>query len=134
MHEPDMARQAMRTALDHLRRDGSMPWHLRSGAGANESRLAVCDWGGALLALDAVHPDDAFVNDACAVLARHARWITTERMNATGLIEVARGEVAFDDADRWGNSTRLCGLDAAVSAYGLFVALGRLASRAPSGG
>ena len=134
MHEPHMARQAVRTALDHVRSDGSMPWHLRSGGDANEGRCAVSDWGGALLALDAVHPDDAFVNDACVALARHARWIITERTNATDLIEVARGEVAFNDADRWGNSSRLCAVDAAVSAYGLFVALGRLASRAQSAG
>jgi hypothetical protein len=134
LHDPDVARQAMRTALDHVRSDGKIPWHLRTGAEANEERWAVSDWGDALLALDTVHPDDAFLKDVYVTLARHARWIIAERMNATGLVEVARGEVAFDDADRWGNSSRLCGVDAAVSAYGLLVALGRLATRSRSGG
>ena len=83
-----------------------------------------------MLALDAVHPDDVFVREAYSALARHARWIMRDRTNGTGLVEIARGEVAFDDPDRWRKNSRLCAVDAAVSTYALLVALGRLALRA----
>lgn len=130
MHQPEAARQAVRTALGQVREDGSMPSELRAAGPPAGAPNALCDWGGALLALDAAHPDDAFASEAYGVLARHARWIAQERTTATGLIEVMRGEVAFDDADRWRSTGRLCAVDAAVSTYGLFVALGRLALRA----
>jgi hypothetical protein len=132
MRDPESAHQAVRAVLAHLREDGSIPSQLR-GAGTREAaRNALSDWGGALLALDAAHPDDAFVSEAYRPLARHARWIVKERTSAAGLIEVMRSEVAFDDPDRWAKSSRLCAVDAAVSTYGLFVALGRLALRAQS--
>jgi hypothetical protein len=130
MREPDTARQAVRAVLAQVREDGSIPSQLRAPAAPEEAPNALSDWGGALLALEAAHPDDGFVGEAYRALARHARWIMTERTSATGLIEVMRGEVAFDDPDRWRKSTRLCAVDAAVSTYALFVALGRLALRA----
>lgn len=132
MRDPKSAHQAVRAVLARVREDGSIPSQLRGAATPDESSNALSDWGGALLALDAAHPDDAFVNEAYGALARHARWIITKRTSATGLIEVMRGEVAFDDPDRWRKSSRLCAVDAAVSTYGLFVALGRLALRAQS--
>ena len=132
MRDPESARQAVRTVLAHVREDGSIPSQLRGAATLEEAHNALSDWGGALLALDAAHPDDAFVGEAYGALARHARWIIKERTSATGLIEVMRSEVAFDDPDRWRKSSRLCAVDAAVSTYGLFVALGRLALRARS--
>jgi hypothetical protein len=130
MHEPDVAHQAVRTALAHVREDGSIPWQMRGPSGSQVAANALSDWGGALLALDAAHPDDAFVIDTYQMLARHARWIMTERTNITGLIEASPGEVAFDSPDRWPKGGRLCAVDAAVSTYGLFIALGRLALRA----
>ena len=129
MREPDMARQATRAALARIRDDGSLPSQLR-GARSAAAANALSDWGGALLALDAAHPDDAFLVEAYGTLARHARWILTERLSATGLIEVMRGETAFEDPDRWRKNNRLCAVDAAVSTYALLVALGRLALRA----
>jgi hypothetical protein len=130
MCEPETARQAVRAVLARVREDGSIPSQLRAPAAPEEAPNALSDWGGALLALEAAHPDDGFVGEAYRALARHARWIMRERTSATGLIEVMRGEVAFDDPDRWRKSTRLCAVDAAVSTYALFVALGRLALRA----
>jgi len=124
--EPDAAREAFRAALAKLREDGSMPADLRGTDPSSE----VSDWGGALLALDAVHPDDAFLTETYEGLSRHARWMLRERTGATGLTEVLRGEVAFDDPDRWQHGDRVCGVDAAVWTYGLLVALGRLALRA----
>lgn len=131
MREPDFARQTVRAVLAHIRDDGTIPWQLR-GRSPPPTPNALTDWGGAVLALDAAHPDDAFASEAYAALARHARWIITERTTGSGLIEIMRGEVAFDDSDRWRKLSRLCAVDAAVSAYGLFVALGRLALRARS--
>jgi glycogen debranching enzyme len=130
MREPETARQAVRTVLAHVREDGSIPSQLRGPSPPEDVPNALSDWGGALLALDAAHPDDEFATEAYGTLARHARWIMKERTNATGLIEVLRGEVAFDDADRWRNTRRLCAVDASVSSYALFLALGRLALRA----
>lgn len=131
MRDPDVARRAVRTVLAAVREDGSIPWQLR-GARTPATSNALTDWGGAVLALDAVHPDDGFVRNAYGVLARHARWIFRERTTNVGLIEVMRGEVAFDDRDRWRKQGSVCAVDAAVAAYGLFVALGRLALRAQS--
>jgi hypothetical protein len=130
MRDPERARQAVRSVLAHVRDDGSMPAQLQGAAAPELASNALSDWGGALLALDAAHPDDVFVTEAYRALARHARWIIKERTNAGGLIEVMRGEVAFDDPDRWRKTSRLCAVDAAVSTYGLFVALRRLALRA----
>ena len=129
MRDPAAARQSLRTVLGSVREDGTIPSQLR-GVAAPAAANALSDWGGAVLALDAVHPDGAFLRDAYGALARHARWITRERTNGTGLVEIARGEVAFDDPDRWRKNNRLCAVDAAVSTYGLLLALGRLALRA----
>ena len=131
MREPDIARTAVREVLASIRDDGSIPSQLR-GARPPAAANAFTDWGGAVLALDAAHPDDGFVAEAYGALARHARWILNERAGGTGLIEVMRGEVAFDDPDRWRKNSRLCGVDAAVSTYALLIALGRLALRAQS--
>jgi hypothetical protein len=132
MHEPASARQALRAVLERLRGDGTIPSYIAGDAASDGSPNAFSDWGGALLALDAVHPDDAFIAEMYAPLARHARWIARERTNAMGLVEVMRGEVAFDDTERWLAGDRVCAVDAAVSTYGLFIALARLAPRARS--
>jgi hypothetical protein len=129
MREPEPARQALRAALERVRPDGSVPLHLGGGA-PEKSSNTLSDWGGALLALDACHSDGAFLAEMYVPLARHARWIARERTNGIGLIEVMRGEVAFDDAQRWSRGGRVCGVDAAESTYRLFVALERLAERA----
>ena len=131
MREPDMARGTVHEALARVRDDGSVPSQLR-GAETPRAANAFADWGGALLALDAAHPDDPFIAEAYEALARHARWILRDRASETGLVEILRGEVAFDDPDRWRKNSRLCGVDAAVSTYALLIALGRLALRAQS--
>jgi hypothetical protein len=130
MREPETARGALRAALERVRDDGSLPFHIAGAVAAEKSLNSLGDWGGALLALDAVHPDDAFIAEMYPALAQHARWIASERTNVTGLVEVMRGEVAFDDARRWRTGDRLCAVDASVSTYVLFGALARLAVRA----
>ena len=129
MREPDRARESIRSVFGRVRADGSIPAAL-TGDDATEPANAISDWGGSLLALDAAHPDDAFVGEAYDALARHARWLLDARTTKSGLIAARRGEVAFDDRERWQNRDRVCAVDAAVAAYGVFVALGRLALRA----
>jgi hypothetical protein len=130
MRERETACGALRTVVERVRDDGSLPLHIDGAGSAEQSRNSLCDVGGALIALDASHPDDAFVAELYPSLARHARWIASERTSATGLVEVMRGEVAFDDAERWQTGDRLCAVDAAASTYALFLALARVASRA----
>jgi hypothetical protein len=130
MHDPRPARNAMRSICDHVRADGTVPVMLEPPGDAADTPLAVGDWGGALLALDAVHPDDPFLQHAYGALARHARWLLDHRTRPSGLIAVKAGEVAYDDRERWGAREEIAGVDAAVAAYGLFVALGRSALRA----
>jgi hypothetical protein len=130
MHEPEFARETLRAVFTHARDDGSIPAQLRGAAAPDVATNTLSDWGGALLALDAAHPDDDFVREAYRGFVRHVRWILKERTNPTGLVEALRGEVAFDDPDRWPESNRICAIDATVSTYGLLLALGRLALRA----
>ena len=134
MRDPDAARCALRAVVERIRSDGSLPFCIAGGSAVERSANSLSDWGGALLALDAVHPDDAFIAEMYPPLARHARWIARERTNATGLVMVSRGEVAFDDAQRWPSENRLCAVDAALSTYRLFEALARMAPRAGASG
>ena len=133
MRDPDRAREYMRSVFARVRADGSIPAGLIDHE-TTEGPSVISDWGGSLLALDATHPDDAFATEAYEALAPHARWLLDTRTSKSGLIEVRRGEVAFDDRERWQNRGRVCAVDAAVAAYGVFVALARLALRARRAG
>ncbi|MGQ0713362.1 MAG: MGH1-like glycoside hydrolase domain-containing protein [Gemmatimonadaceae bacterium] len=128
MRDPERARAVLRAVFARARDDGSLP--VVFGDRGEATGSAISDWGGAVLALDALHSDGAFVAESYDALARYARWILDTRTAASGLPEAARAEVAFDDRERWQARERLCAVDAAVAAYGLFVALGRLALRA----
>jgi hypothetical protein len=102
------------------------------------------DWGGALLALDAVHPSDAFLRETLPALERYGDWLATTRdSEGSGLIDVtdqyetgqefmSRYQAVDPDADRygWENRIRLKGIDVTVYAYVLFRTLAALASRA----
>jgi hypothetical protein len=129
MREADRARDIMRSVFARVRTDGSIPAVL-THEDTSDASSVISDWGGSLLALDAAHPDDAFVAEAYDALARYARWLLETRTTRAGLIQARRGEVAFDDRERWQSRDRVCAVDAAVAAYGVFVALGRLALRA----
>jgi hypothetical protein len=76
--DPEWARGVFRTCFDHQRPDGSL--HGRVYADHLESTDSYhADWGGAVLALDAVHPDAEFRRDAYAALTRYADWLLRER-------------------------------------------------------
>lgn len=130
LNTPTAAQGALRTLLDHVRADGSIPVQLEPPAAGDRESTAIGDWGTALLALDAAHPDDRFLRDAYDGLAKHARWLLGRRATSRGLVRVRLGDVAYADAARWAGRDELAGLDAAVAGYGILVALGRLALRA----
>ncbi len=140
--DPEWARGVLRTFLAHQRPDGG--FHGRIYANHLEGTdFYHADWGGALLALDAVHPSDAFLREAVPALARYAEWLVTTRdPRNSGLIDVldqfetgqeymSRYQAVDGDADRlgWENRIRLQGVDVSVYAYRLFQALAGLASR-----
>ncbi|HEU4641743.1 MAG TPA: hypothetical protein VFS44_04750 [Gemmatimonadaceae bacterium] len=138
LRDPEHARGVLRTFLEHQQPDGAIPAripfdHLR------ETGVQQADWGGALQALDAVWPDDAFLREIYPGLARYAEWLARTRdPRAAGLIAVQdasevgqEGWPRFHDAERVaGTPALLAGADAAAWAYGVFRALERLAPRA----
>jgi hypothetical protein len=140
--DPEWARGVLRTFLAHQRSDGSLPGRVYANhlEGAD---FYHADWGGALLALDAVHPDDAFLKEVLPALARYAHWLQAARdPQGSGLFDVvdqyetgqeymSRYQAVDPQADRygWENRIRLKGVDATVYAYRLFRALAVLGPR-----
>ncbi len=141
--DPEWARGVLRTFLAHQRPDGSLPASVHAGP-LEGTDACHADWGGALLALDAVHPSDAFLREAVPVLERYAEWLRSAcDREGSGLTDVvdrdetgqAAGSrfLAVDpDADRGAGEgrLRLKGVDATTYAYRLFRVLARLAPRA----
>lgn len=138
--DPDWARGVFRTCFDHQRADGSL--HGRVYADHLEGTdFYHADWGGAVLALDAVHPDAGFRRDAYAALARYAEWLLRTRdPDGVGMIDVrnqfetgqeymSRYQAVDPAADRvgWAGRFRLQGIDVTVYAYRLLRALESLA-------
>jgi hypothetical protein len=138
--DPEWARGVFRTCFDHQRPDGSL--HGRVYADHLESTdFYHADWGGAVLALDAVHPDATFRRDAYAALTRYADWLLRERdPDGVGMIDVrnqfetgqeymSRYQAVDATADRvgWAGRFRLQGIDVTVYGYRLLRALESLA-------
>lgn len=146
LRDPLHARGVLRTIFDHQKPDGALHGrvyvnHLQG------TDFYHANWGDALLALDDVHPDDAFVAELYPRLARHADWLVTTRdADGTGMIDVvdqyetgqeymSRYQVVDDRADAygWENRIRLKGIDVTVYAYALLRCLARIAERAGAG-
>jgi hypothetical protein len=139
--DPTWARGVVRTFLEHQRPDGSFHGriyadHLRS------TDFYHADWGGALLALDAVHPDRDFRAEVYPGLSRYAEWLLgTRDVEGSGMLDVvdqfetgqeymSRYQAVDPDADRlgWQNRIRLKGVDVTVYGYRLFRTLEELAT------
>jgi len=140
--DPAWARGTLRTFLAHQNPDGSLPGrvfvdHLR------RSDFYHADWGGAVEALQAVHPDAAFEAEVYPGLVRYAEWLLRTRdADHTGMIDVvnqyetgqefmSRYQAVDPEADRagWESRMRLKGVDVTVYGYRLLRALERLAGR-----
>jgi hypothetical protein len=141
--DPEWARGVLRTFLEHQKPDGSL--HGRIYVDHLEGTdFYHADWGGALLALDAVHPSDAYLKEVLPGLARYGEWLLLTRdPEGRGLFDVvdqfetgqeymSRYQAVDVDADRygWENRLRLKGVDVTVYAYALFRALAELGPRA----
>ncbi len=140
--DPEWARGVLRTFVAHQLPDGAFPGRVHANH-LEATGFYHADWGGALLALDAVHPSDAFLKEVLPALEGYAEWLAAARdADQSGLIDIAdpaeAGQeflsryLAVDpDADRrgWDGRARLKGIDATVYAYRLYQALGRLGGR-----
>jgi len=141
-HDPELARGVLRTFVAAQRMDGSYPGRVYANhlEGAD---FYHADWGGALLALDAVHPSDAFLREVLPSLERYAEWLIATRdaqglhlydvvdQYETGQEFMSRYLAVDPDADLygWESRIRLKGVDVTTYAYALFQALARLGSR-----
>lgn len=140
--DPEAARGVLRTFVEQQRGDGAFPGrvYVNHSEGVD---FYHADWGGALLALDAVHPSDAFLREVLPALARYGEWLIASRdaekthlfdvvnQYETGQEFMSRYQAVDPDADRhgWENRIRLKGVDVTVYAYQLFRALERLGPR-----
>ncbi|MDQ2767102.1 MAG: hypothetical protein M3Y30_08080, partial [Gemmatimonadota bacterium] len=140
---PDFARGVMRGIFAHQRDDGSIPARIfadhRSGVGVAQS-----NWGDAILALDAVWPDDGFLREMYAPLSRYADWLVHARdPESSGMIDILapreigeRHSSRFEGVDPGGArdeltpGKRLKGVDVTTYAYVLVRALEAMAQRA----
>jgi hypothetical protein len=141
--DPEQARGVFRTFFDHQKADGSLHGRIYFNH-LDGTDYYHANWGDALLALDAVWPDDAFVREMYPKLGRFADWLVTTRdAEGSGMFDVVdqyetgqeympRYQAVDPGADQygWENRIRLKGIDVTVYAYALFRALERLAPRA----
>lgn len=143
LDSPVLARGVLRSIFAHQREDGSLPARIfadhRSQVG-----VAQANWGDAMLALDAVWPDEAFMREMYAPLSRYADWLMLSRdAESSGMIDIlAPREIGeqhssrFEGVDPGGArdeltaGKRLKGIDVTTYAYSLVRALETMAQRA----
>ncbi len=140
--DPDRARGVILNFLSHPKPNGQLHGriyvnHLKG------TDFYFADWGGAVLAVDEVHPDAGFLRDVYPALVRYGEWLGRERdAEGSGLIDVIdqyeTGQEYMSrylavspeaDSERWENRIRLKGVDATVYSYRLQQALARIAER-----
>jgi len=140
---PELARGVIRSFFAHQREDGSVPARLYADHRDNVG-VSQADWGDAILALDAVWPDDAFLREMYAPLSSYADWLMAARdAEGSGMIDIAspreigeRHSSRFESVDPGGAtharaaSARLKGIDATTNAFTLAHALETMAQRA----
>ncbi|MGQ0538014.1 MAG: MGH1-like glycoside hydrolase domain-containing protein, partial [Gemmatimonadaceae bacterium] len=136
--DPQLARGTLRSFLEHQQPDGSLPGHVHVDHLTRDTHNA--NWGDAIIALDAVAPDDAFVAVVYPALARYANWLLAARDSGrTGMFDVGEANPAGAESDAHytavdghadAESPTVKGVDATVYAYTLLRALEVLAARA----
>lgn len=140
--DPAWARGVLRSFFRHQKPDGSLHGRVYVNH-LTGTDFYHANWGDALLALDAVWPDDDFVREVYPALARHSDWLASTRdADNSGMIDVvdqyetgqeymSRYQAVDPGADAygWENRIRLKGIDVTVYAYALARALERLAAR-----
>lgn len=140
--DPGPARGSLLNFLANQRADGSIPGRIYVNHDVGED-FYHANWGDAVLAVDALHPDEAFLAAAYEGLSRYAGWMLGERdPENSGMITVVNhyetGQeymsryVAVDpdsDVNHWEPRLRLKGVDVTVYAYQLLRALESMAAR-----
>jgi hypothetical protein len=143
LDSPELARGVLRGLFAHQRDDGSMPAQIFAYH-RSETGVAQANWGDAILALDAVWPDDAFMREMYDPLARYADWLMLARdAESSGMIDILapreigeRHSSRFEGVDPGGtrdeltSGARLKGVDVTTYAYSLVRALESMALRA----
>ncbi|HEX2716277.1 MAG TPA: hypothetical protein VHM67_01285 [Gemmatimonadaceae bacterium] len=133
MHDPAHARGVMRAFLARQAEDGALPSRVPLQPSA-ASGAEPAPWGDALLALDAASPDDGFVREAFAALAKYAEWLARERdRERSGLYDGILDPGTPEPSPRFAGramSRPLKAIEPTVWAYTLLRALERLAPRA----
>jgi hypothetical protein len=142
LSDPAWARGVLRSFFRHQKADGSLHGRVYVNH-LTGTDFYHANWGDALLALDAIWPDDDFTRELYPALAKHSDWLAVTRdADATGMIDVvdqyetgqeymSRYQAVDPTADAygWENRIRLKGIDVTVYAYALARALERLALR-----
>lgn len=138
----DTARGSLLNFLAAQRSDGSLPGRLYLNHDVG-SDFYHANWGDALLAVDALHPDPAFLATAYEGLSRYADWLRSARdPEESGMITVVNhyetGQeymsryLAVDpdsDVNEWEPRLRLKGIDVTVYYHQLLRALAEAARR-----
>jgi hypothetical protein len=142
--DPGTARGSLLNFLAAQRSDGSLPGRLPLCPDAPaEPDFYHANWGDAVLAVDALHPDDAFLAEAYEGLARYAHWLVTARdPEGSGMVTVTNhyetGQeymsryLAVDptaDTTEWEPRLALKGIDVTVYLHRLQRALAVMARR-----
>ena len=142
LDSPGLARGVLRGFFAHQRADGGVPSRLFADH-RSEVGVAQSNWGDAILALDAVWPDEAFLREMYAPLSRYADWLMLARdAESSGMIDIlAPREIGERHSSRFegvnpggardevGSGARLKGIDVTTYAYSLVRALETLATR-----
>lgn len=148
-HDGTWAHGVLHTFLDQLRADGSMHGRIYVNH-LTGTDFYHADWGGAIDAVTAAHPDAVGAEKLYDGLARYARWLLATRdREQSGMIDIvdqyetgqeymSRYLAVDPDADRygWENRIRLKGVDATVYAYRMLRTLeewGRRGGEQPEG-
>ncbi len=140
--DPAVARGSLLNFLAAQRPDGSLPGRLYVNHETGED-FYHANWADAAFAVDAIHPDRAFLEAAYAGLARYADWMRRERdPESSGMVTVVNhyetGQeymsryLAVDpssDVTEWEPRLRLKGVDVTVYAYQLLRGLEAMAAR-----
>ena len=139
-HDPTAARGTLRNFIANQREDGSFPGRIYYNTD-RKTDFYLADWGGAVLALEQVHPDREFCEEVYGPLSRYAAYFDRERdREGSGLYDVisqyetgqeymSRYMAVFSEADKpgWVSNIQLKAVDATVYTYRLKKALAVLA-------
>jgi hypothetical protein len=141
LDRPDFAQGTLLNFTDNQLADGMFPGCIWS-THVKDWGLFNASWGPALLAVDAVHPDKAYLARVYESLGRYAEYMFRTRdredwhlidvlyQGETGQEYMRRYTEADPNADEWGDLTpRIKGVDVTVYQYDLCRSLAVVASR-----